>query len=107
MNFKVVITMWKRDSCHLKSDRIGRTGSCGLVLLKHQVKSKQAVKQRCGEMGCQICCVQADLGIQASRLTMDAADSFKKSFMHCMYRNMLLFLQCLCWCGWLSLVFAC
>lgn len=76
----------------MKSDRIDRTGSCGFVFLKHQVNSKEAVEQRCGNIGCHICHVHADLVIQDPRFTMDAADSFKKLFLHCTCRNMLLFL---------------
>lgn len=62
VNFKVVITVWKRDSCQVKCDRSGRAGSCDLVLLKHQARSKQALKQRCWEVGCHICSDQAGLG---------------------------------------------
>lgn len=50
-------------------------------------------------------------GIQAPRIPMGAADFCKKSFLHCLYGNiktyMLFFLQSLCLCGWVVLIFTC
>lgn len=89
----------------MKCDRIDGTGSCGLVLLKHQVNSKQVVTEvrRKG--------VSHFAGIQAPRIPMGAADFCKKSFLHCLYGNiktcMLFLLQSLCLCGWVVLILTC
>lgn len=87
----------------MKCDRIDRTGSCGLVLLKHQVNSKQIVTEvrRKGLLHL------LSSGIQTPRIPMGAADSFKISFLYCLYGNILFLLQSLCLCGWLVLIFTC
>lgn len=60
----------------MKCDRIDRTGSCGLMLLKHQVNSRQIITEvrRKG-----VSHLLAS-GIQTPRISMGAVDSFKKIF---------------------------
>lgn len=60
----------------MKYDRIDRTGSCGLVLLKHQVNSKQIVTEVRRKGVPRL----LSSGIQAPRIPVGAADSFKNIF---------------------------